>query len=82
MVSGLKVTKSAVALTFTTALDKAAAEDLQNYKGERWNYKRTSNYGSPEFSAADPEKKATTNSSSNPRNSPLTAKPSPSRSPT
>ncbi len=57
MVSGLKVTKSAVALTFTTALDKAAAEDLQNYKGERWNYKRTSNYGSPEFSVADPEKK-------------------------
>ena len=57
MVSGLKVTKSSVALTFTTTLEKTAAEDLQNYTGERWNYKRTSNYGSPEFSVADPEKK-------------------------
>ncbi len=57
MVSGLKVTKGAVALTFSAPLDKASAEDLQNYTGERWNYKRTSNYGSPEFTVADPEKK-------------------------
>lgn len=48
-VAQLHVTKTAVALTFTQPLDKASAEDAQNYSGERWNYQRTSNYGSPEF---------------------------------
>ena len=57
MVAGLKVTAGRVALTFTVPLDKAAAEDTQNYNGERWNYKRTSNYGSPELSVENPEKK-------------------------
>jgi len=48
-IAKLNVTKAGVALTFTQPLDKAAAEDAQNYSGERWNYQRTSNYGSPEF---------------------------------
>ncbi len=48
-IAKLNVTKAGVALTFTQPLDKAAAEDAQNYSGERWNYKRTSDYGSPEF---------------------------------
>ena len=37
--------------------DEAAANDLQNYGIEQWNYKWTKNYGSPEFSVTDPEKK-------------------------
>jgi len=51
-IAKLNVTKAGVALTFTQPLDKAAAEDAQNYSGERWNYQRTSNYGSPEFKLA------------------------------
>ncbi len=56
-IAKLNVTKAGVALTFTQPLDKSAAEDVQNYSGERWNYLRTSNYGSPEFSVENPEKK-------------------------
>ena len=58
-VRDLKVTKDGVSLTFTQPLDKAAAEDAQNYSGSRWNYKRTSNYGSPHVSVADPAKNGT-----------------------
>jgi hypothetical protein len=56
-IAKLNVTKAGVALTFTQPLDKSYAEDAQNYSGERWNYQRTSNYGSPEFSVADPAKR-------------------------
>ncbi len=56
-IAKLNVSKAGIALTFTQPLDKAAAEDVQNYSGERWNYQRTSNYGSPEFSVENPEKK-------------------------
>jgi glucose/arabinose dehydrogenase len=56
-IAKLNVTKAGVALTFTQPLDKGYAEDAQNYSGERWNYQRTSNYGSPEFSVENPEKK-------------------------
>lgn len=56
-IAKLNVTKAGVALTFTQPLDKGYAEDAQNYSGERWNYQRTSNYGSPEFSVADPAKR-------------------------
>lgn len=56
-IARLNVTKAGVALTFTQPLDKSYAEDSQNYSGERWNYQRTSNYGSPEFSVADPAKR-------------------------
>ncbi len=56
-IAGLSVGKTGVNLTFTQPLDKTSAEDLQNYNGERWNYLRTSNYGSPEVSVTDPSKK-------------------------
>ncbi len=56
-VAKLNVTRAGVALTFTQPLDKSYAEDVQNYSGERWNYLRTSNYGSPEMSVTDPTKK-------------------------
>lgn len=36
-----------VLLKFTLPLDKAAAADVANYSIERWNFRRTFNYGSP-----------------------------------
>lgn len=38
-----------ILLRFTTALDPRKAADPANYSAERWNYKRTANYGSPHF---------------------------------
>jgi hypothetical protein len=49
-VRGLKVLKNGVELTFTEPLDPASVSDAQNWSGKRWNYARTSGYGSPEFS--------------------------------
>ena len=57
MPTGLHVTDKGVKITFTGALDPATANDMQNYNLEQWNYKWTGNYGSPEFSVAEPEKK-------------------------
>ena len=56
-VRGLNVIKTGVRLTFTQPLNRKSAEDLGNWSGKRWNYKRTSNYGSPDFSVADPNKR-------------------------
>jgi glucose/arabinose dehydrogenase len=53
----LNVTKTGVRLTFTQPLDPAAATDVQNYSVKRWNYRRTQEYGSPEFSVANPDQK-------------------------
>jgi hypothetical protein len=55
--SGLHVTHDGINITFTQPLDKASAEDLQNWSGKRWNYERAEHYGSPEFSVADPKQK-------------------------
>ena len=49
-VSGLKVLKDGVELTFTQPLSTDSAADLQNFSGKRWNYERAEHYGSPEFS--------------------------------
>ena len=56
-VSGVRVVPGGVELTFTQPLDKASAEDLENWSGKRWNYVRSEGYGSPEVSVSDPEKK-------------------------
>jgi hypothetical protein len=40
-----------------TALDKKVAADPGTWAVEQWNYKWTGNYGSPEFSPKDPNKK-------------------------
>ncbi|MBX3731556.1 MAG: hypothetical protein KF791_03065 [Verrucomicrobiae bacterium] len=56
-VSGVRVVPGGVELTFTQPLDKASAEDLENWSGKRWNYVRSEGYGSPEVSVADPSKK-------------------------
>ena len=55
-VSGLKVDKQGVHLSFTQALDAKEATDAQNYSAEMWNYRRSSDYGSPEVSVKDPKK--------------------------
>ena len=57
MPNKLAVIKEGVQITFTQPLEESSATDLQNYSVKRWNYKRTKNYGSPEFSAVDPEKR-------------------------
>jgi len=56
-VRGLKVVPGGVQLTFTQPLDRASANDVQNFSGKRWNYERAEHYGSPEFSVADPSKR-------------------------
>ncbi|MGB0579886.1 MAG: DUF6797 domain-containing protein [Limisphaerales bacterium] len=56
-VRGLNVGRKHIKLTFTQPLDRESAEDTDNYAGRRWNYQRTSNYGSPDFSVADPKKR-------------------------
>ncbi len=55
-VKELHVIPEGVRLSFTQPLDAATASDLQNYTVRRWNYRRTSNYGSPEVSVLDPSK--------------------------
>ena len=57
MPAAMKVKKNGIEVKFTDALDEASANDLQNYSLEQWNYKWTKNYGSPEFSVTDPDKK-------------------------
>ena len=54
-VNGLKVDKSGVHLTFTQKLDPKIAADPENYAISRWNYKRSSAYGSPTFKVSQPE---------------------------
>ncbi len=56
-VNGLKVKKNAVEISFTQPLDPVYASDVQNYSAKRWNYQRAEEYGSPEFSVTDPQKK-------------------------
>jgi hypothetical protein len=53
---GLAVKKNGIAITFATKLDKAEAANKDNYAIEQWNYKWTSNYGSPEFKPSNGEK--------------------------
>ena len=60
-VNGIKVVPGGVQLSFTQPLDKASAEDVQNWSGKRWNYIRSENYGSPEVWLSNPEKKGREN---------------------
>ena len=54
--SALHVSRDGLRLTFTAPLEAASAADEQNYAIEQWNYEWTENYGSPEFSVADPRR--------------------------
>ena len=53
---GLHVLKDAIALTFSDPLDKATAEDVGSYAIQQWGYRWTQNYGSKEYSVAEPQK--------------------------
>ena len=55
MAQGLKVNKAGIHLSFTEKLDAKTAADPQNYAVNRWNYKRTSAYGSPIFKVSQPD---------------------------
>jgi len=46
--TGLRTLADGVAITFSSALDKAKAEDPTNWAAEAWNYTWTQGYGSPE----------------------------------
>ena len=52
---GIKTSKSGISIAFTGELDATAA-DKENWSVERWNYKWTGQYGSKDFSVADPTK--------------------------
>lgn len=53
---GYSVEKNGIRLTFPEPLDRSAAENVDSYAIERWNYHWTSTYGSPDFSVSAPEK--------------------------
>jgi hypothetical protein len=55
MPTGLNATPKGMKLTFTSALDPAAASNAENYAVEVWNYKWTSGYGSGEYSTLPEE---------------------------
>jgi hypothetical protein len=52
-----RVEKTGVRLSFPNPLDPESAADPDNYGVERWNYRWTAEYGSPEYSVSDPTKK-------------------------
>jgi hypothetical protein len=49
--------KDGAQLTFSVPLDAKSAGDAGNYSVERWNYRWTGAYGSPEYSATNPDEK-------------------------
>jgi glucose/arabinose dehydrogenase len=44
-----------VKLTFSEPLDKKAAENVDNYSVQRWNYRWKEDYGSPHFKVSNPK---------------------------
>ncbi|HIG29714.1 MAG TPA: hypothetical protein EYQ50_18725 [Verrucomicrobiales bacterium] len=56
-VSSLKVYSNGIELGFSAPLDKAIAEDPDNYALQQWNYLWSKEYGSDLFSARQPGKK-------------------------
>ncbi len=56
-IQAMHVKHTGIELTFTQPLETATAADANNYGIEQWNYKWTKEYGSPEFSVKEPNKK-------------------------
>ena len=54
---GLRASRNGMTITFTQPLDAESAGDYANYAVSRWNYKRTANYGSDDYSVKNPRKK-------------------------
>jgi hypothetical protein len=55
MVTGLKVTKTGLDLTFTDPIEAEDATDPDSYEIEQWNYLWCGEYGSDDYSAKTPE---------------------------
>ncbi|BCU75385.1 DUF6797 domain-containing protein [Luteolibacter sp. LG18] len=53
-----EVTKTGVKLHFAQEIDPELAKDVASYSAQRWNYVRSSQYGSGEFSVDRPDKAA------------------------
>jgi hypothetical protein len=56
MVSGMHVRKDAIDLAFSDPVDPATAGDPDSWIAQQWNYRYTGNYGSADYSVADPGK--------------------------
>jgi len=54
--TGMKVHANGIRLTFSTALDKKIAEDINSWSAEQWNYRWTGAYGSKDWSVKNPAK--------------------------
>jgi len=57
MPTELHVRKSGIDITFSSALDAASVNDINNWSGQIFNVRWTVTYGSPEFTLSDPLKK-------------------------
>ncbi len=55
MVTGLKVTRSGLELSFTDPIDPEDATDPDSYEIARWNYLWCGEYGSDDYSARTPD---------------------------
>jgi glucose/arabinose dehydrogenase len=53
---GSRVEHDALVVDFAVLLDRAVAEDPQNYAGEQWNYLWHAKYGSPDVPPSNPKK--------------------------
>jgi hypothetical protein len=56
MPTSLHIHHDAVEIGFDQALDPATAGDIGNYTVEQWNYRWTQDYGSKDYSVANPAK--------------------------
>jgi hypothetical protein len=56
-IEAIKYTPKGLRLTFTQPLDAKEAADAENFSARRWNYLRSSNYGSSTYEVKNPEKK-------------------------
>ncbi|MEX2215753.1 MAG: DUF6797 domain-containing protein [Phycisphaeraceae bacterium] len=57
MPTAMKATKTGIAITFTSKLDKELAQDVGSYDIEQWNYRWTQDYGSDHYKVSDPKAK-------------------------
>jgi hypothetical protein len=55
--TALHVTDKGLAVTFPIDLDPQSASDTGGYNFEAWTFKRTSEYGSPDYKLSDPDQK-------------------------
>ncbi|WP_197530925.1 DUF6797 domain-containing protein [Bythopirellula polymerisocia] len=52
--NGVRTLANGLAISFAISLEKEEAENPGNYQLQKWNYKYSGNYGSPEYKVSDP----------------------------